>query len=130
MGASGLSAAAVLHVYWLIGGRRASTNVIPTTDGQPNLRPGPLATAAVAAALLAAARLYTGASLERRPRWLFRTGTTRAAAILAMRAVGDGRQLGFTKTTRHTPFAHLDTTVLSPICAALAIAGFVAALSP
>ena len=96
----------------------------PTTGEQLNFRPGRSTTAAVAVALVTAAGLYTGASLERRPRWLFRTGAAGAATVLAARAIGDGRHLGVTKTNRDSAFARLDTMVLTPVCAALAIAGF------
>jgi hypothetical protein len=126
-GGTALAAAAGIHVYWLAGGRLGSARVIPTVDGRPTLRPGPIATAGVAAALAAAATLYAGASLGRRPRWLHRTGALGAAAVLAARAIGDRRRVGFLKTERDGPFARLDTVALSPLCAALAIAGVAAA---
>ena len=126
-GAAALVGAAGMHVYWLAGGRTGSSRVIPTVDGRPTFRPGPIATAGVAVALTAAAALYAGAALEARPRWLHRTGALGAAAVLAARAVGDGRRVGFLKTERDSAFAHLDTAVLSPLCAALAAAGVAAA---
>jgi hypothetical protein len=128
VGATGLASASLLHVYWLAGGRRGGiTRVIPTTDGHPNIRPGPLATTGVATALAAAAALYAGAGLRGRPRWMYRAGTLGAATILAARAIGDRDRLGFFKTERNTDFASLDTAVLSPLCAALGLAGLIAA---
>jgi hypothetical protein len=126
-GAAGLAAAALLHVYWLAGGRRGLADVIPRRDGQPAFRPGPVATAGVAVALASGAALYRGAALGRRPRSLYRTGARGAAIVLAARALGDRRQVGFLKRERNTAFARLDTKVLSPVCAALAVTGFVAA---
>src|SRR3954447_20747676 len=126
-GGTALAAAAVLHLYWLKGGRVGAGRVIPTTDGQPSFQPGPIATGAVAAALGTAAFLYVGAGLGREPRWIYRSGTIGAATVLAIRAVGDGRRVGFLKTERESEFAVLDTKLLSPLCAALAVAGVVAA---
>jgi hypothetical protein len=128
-GGAALAAAALLHLYWLEGGRMGATRVIPTTDGRPNFQPGPIATGAVAAALGTAAYLYVGAGLGREPRWLYRSGALGAAVVLAARAVGDGRRVGFFKTDRDSAFAVLDTRLLTPLCAALAVAGAVAAHS-
>jgi hypothetical protein len=127
IGAATLVAAAGMHGYWLAGGRAGSTKVIPTVEGRPTFRPGPFATALVAAALTAAAALYAGAALGCRPRRVHRIGALGAASVLAARAVGDRRRVGFLKTERDSAFAQLDTAVLSPLCAALAIAGVVAA---
>jgi len=127
VGAAILAGAAGMHVYWLAGGRAGSAAVIPTVDGRPTFRPGPVATAGVAAALTAAATLYAGAALGRRPRRLHRIGALGAASVLAARAVGDRRRVGFLKTERDSAFARLDSAVLSPLCAALAIAGVAAA---
>jgi Protein of unknown function (DUF3995) len=127
LGASGLASASLLHGYWLAGGHRGISRVIPTTDGHPTFRPGPLATAGVATALAAAAALYAGAGLGGEPRWMYRAGTLGAATILAARAIGDRDRLGFFKTERSTHFARLDTAVLSPLCAALSCAGLIAA---
>ena len=130
LGAATLAGAAGMHVYWLAGGRVGSARVIPTVEGRPTFRPGPFATAGVAAALTAAAVLYAGAALGRRPRAVHRIGALGAATVLAARAVGDRRRVGFLKTEHDSAFARLDTAVLSPLCAALAIAGVVAASSP
>jgi len=116
-----------MHVYWLAGGRAGSASVIPTVEGRPTFRPGPFATAGVAAALTTAAVLYTGAALGCRPRVVHRIGAVGAATVLAARAVGDRRRVGFLKTEHDSAFARLDTAVLSPLCAALAVAGVVAA---
>ena len=126
-GGTALAAAAVLHLYWLKGGRVGATRVIPTTDGEQSFQPGPIATGAVAAALGTAACLYVGAGLGREPRWLYRSGTIGAATVLAARALGDGRHVGFLKTERESEFAVLDTRLLAPLCAALAAAGAIAA---
>jgi hypothetical protein len=126
-GGTALAAAAALHLYWLAGGRVGATRVVPTTDGERSFQPGPIATATVAAALGAAACLYAGAGLGRDPRWFYRSGTMGAATVLVARALGDGRRVGFLKTERESEFAVLDTKLLAPLCAALAVAGAVAA---
>jgi hypothetical protein len=127
LGAATLAGTAAMHVYWLAGGRAGRARVIPTVEGRPTFQPGPVATAGVAIALTSAAALYSGAALGRRPRAIHRIGTLGAAAVLAARAVGDRRRVGFLKTERDSAFARLDTAVLSPLCAALAVAGVVGA---
>jgi hypothetical protein len=125
---SALLVASALHLYWLCGGRRGRNVVIPTRDGRPVMSPGPGATVAVAALLAAAGGSYIGAARRWRPVWLHRLATAGAGAVLAARAVGDGRTMGFTKVIKRTPFARLDTRVLSPLCTCLGAAGVIGAL--
>jgi hypothetical protein len=126
-GAATLTGAAGMHLYWLAGGRAGSARVIPTVDGRPTFRPSPIGTAGVVVALTAAAALYAGSALGSRPRLFHRTGALGAATVLAARAIGDRRRVGFLKTERDSAFARLDTAVLSPLCVALALSGLAAA---
>lgn len=125
------SGAAAMHVLWAAGGgARSMRLVIPTDpDGTTRFRPGPLATLGVAGALTTFAIGLAGLSgLVEAPttavRWLVGAGT----AILALRAIGDGRYTGFTKRVRSTAFARRDDLAFTPAVVLLAIAG-VAALS-
>ncbi len=125
-GAVGLVLAflAAMHLYWLARGSRDLGAVVPEVDGKPAFRPGPGSTLAVAALLLAAAALVTlcaGIWTLPVPGWLPRIGTWGVAAVLAARAVGDFRLVGFFKRVRGTEFARRDSRLYTPLCAALAI---------
>ncbi len=113
-----------MHLYWLVGGRRGLSVAVPEVGGAPAFRPGPGLTIAVAALLLAAAGLVTlcaGLWTLPVPGWVPRVGTWGVAAVLAARAIGDFRLVGFFKRVRGTEFARRDSRFYSPLCAALAV---------
>ncbi|KER70506.1 MULTISPECIES: DUF3995 domain-containing protein [Burkholderia] len=119
-----LSAIALIHVYWALGGRRGKGAAIPEQDGVPLLRPTAIGTLAVAAALLGGACVVAA-----RAGWLglnpYHGAITFAvvalALIFAVRAVGDFRYVGFFKRIRGSRFARMDSLYYSPLCAALAL---------
>lgn len=121
------AAAALLHLYWVFGGRWGLDRVIPQTkEGQPLFRPGPLATLAVVGCLVAYGAVIVMTS-RGGPPWAW--GTTAVAfAILTARAVGDGRQVGFSKTNRKTAFAQADDAIFTPLVVVLALGAAVALL--
>ena len=127
VGAAVLAALSGLHLYWAAGGRRGHHAVVPTSDGRPLIAPSTAATVAVAAALATASGLYAGATARWEPRWLYRIGTIGAATVLAARAIGDRRRIGFLKRSRDSAFARRDTYLYSPLCTFLAVAGATAA---
>lgn len=114
-----------LHVFWALGGRIGQAVAVPERNGKPAFKPGPVATFAVAVALVIAALLVAAQC-----GWVvlpLSAGTVRLLVWLivvafAARAVGDFRYVGFFKRVRDTRFARLDTRVFSPLCAALALA--------
>ncbi|HEX5005033.1 MAG TPA: DUF3995 domain-containing protein [Gemmatimonadales bacterium] len=122
-----------LHLAWAAGFRGGSVAVLPTRDGQAVLRPGP-GSALVVAALLAAAALLVlqrgglvGALI---PPAVAGAGIWTVAAVMAARAIGDRRYVGFLKSVTDSPFARMDTRWYSPIALALGIGtGLVAWLS-
>jgi len=122
-GAAVLGGVSVLHLYWAAGGRRGQHAGIPTSDGRALMAPSTAATVAVAAVLATACGLYVGATARWEPRWVYSIGTTGAAAVLAARAIGDRRYIGFLKRSRDSAFARRDTYLYSPLCAVLAVAG-------
>ncbi len=126
-GAAVLAAVSALHVYWAAGGRRGQHAVVPTSDGRPMLAPSTAATVVVATALATASGLYVGATARWEPRWLYRVGAIGAATVLAARAIGDRRYIGFLKRSRDSAFARRDTYLYSPLCAFLAVSGATAA---
>ena len=132
--ASGLIAIFValsaLHVFWAAGGRTGGAAAIPRHAGRALLRPSPLSTLAVAAALVAAA-LVTAAAAG----WLGRGAPLRIgrplayllALVFALRAVGEFRYVGFFKTMGDEPFRSWDTWLFSPLCLAIGAAAFLVA---
>ena len=128
VGAATLVGAAGMHLYWLAGGRVGRARVIPTIAGRPTSAPARSPPPPYAAALTAAATLYAGAALGRGPR-----GVTRIGALGAASCPRCSRRRGPSSSrlpeggARAGDFARLDTAVLSPLCAALAIAGVMAA---
>lgn len=117
--------AAGLHLVWATGRARTSAAAaLPTApDGSAVLRsPSTAITVAVALALTiyagALAALLLGASVP-----LARVVVAGAVVVLAVRAAGDGRYVGFSKRVRSTAFARLDDAIYTPIAASLAIGG-------
>lgn len=113
---------ALLHCYWLLGGRMGVLAAIPEIDGKPAFLPSATATFVVALGLALCALLLAAASgLVSLPvphsvlSWLTRA----LALVLLLRAIGDFRLVGFFKRIRSSRFAHLDTVLYSPLCVAL-----------
>jgi len=112
--------AAGLHLYWAFGGRRGLRAAVPERpDGRPAFEPGPLACLAVTVALLAFAGLLGWATLATSPWWV-EAALGVATALLALRAIGDGRQVGFSKSNRRTRFARADDALYTPLVVLLA----------
>lgn len=106
---------ALLHFYWALRGvgAGAGSAAIPEVEGAPAFRPSKAATAAVGLVLL-----FTAAIVLLRIEPLLYG----AAAVLALRAVGDFRLVGFFKRVRGSRFSRLDTLLYSPLCLALGLA--------
>jgi len=123
-------ALAALHVFWAAGGHAGGGAAIPRTAGRALFTPSPLATLAVAGALVAAA-LVTGAAAG----WLGRGAPLRVgrplayalAVVFALRAMGDFRYVGFFKSLGDDPFRSWDTWLFSPLCLLIALAALTVA---
>ncbi len=116
---------ALLHLYWAFGGGTGMRAAVPQVGQVPAFRPTPVATAAVAFALFAAAATVAavgGMIATPGPRWMPKAAALVLAAILLARAVGDFRLVGFFKSNREGRFAELDTILYSPLCVALGLA--------
>jgi hypothetical protein len=110
---------ALLHVYWAMGGRRGGAAAVPREDGQPTLRPGRLATFAVAFALVVCAALllcWLDVLPLIAPRGFVRTGIGLLATVMLLRAIGDFRYIGLFKTRGDGPFRRMDTMLYTPLC--------------
>ncbi|NOK62421.1 MAG: DUF3995 domain-containing protein [Chloroflexi bacterium AL-W] len=115
-----------LHVFWAFGGRWGISAAIPTVEpgDQRLFTPSPLATLAVAMALLVASLLVllrADILSIMLPSWIPRLGVWSLAMVFALRAIGDFRYVGFFKRVRQTTFARMDTQFYSPLCVLLAV---------
>lgn len=102
---------ALLHFYWVMGGRMGVIAAIPEIDGRPAFLPSATATFVVAIGLgLCALLLAATSGLFSLPvphsllSWLTRA----LALVLLLRAIGDFRLVGFFKRIRGSRFARLD----------------------
>lgn len=118
------AAAALVHLAWAAGrlGTWAATAVPTRADGTSLFAPSPLTTLAVAASLSVFAFALVALAVD--PTSLVaRVLVAGASVVLAIRAIGDGRYVGFTKRLRSTAFGRRDDAVFTPLVAALAIGG-------
>ncbi|MEQ9500796.1 MAG: DUF3995 domain-containing protein [Deltaproteobacteria bacterium] len=126
-----LIAIAMLHVYWAAGGRWAIEGAVPFLDRKPRFVPGRLATIAVAVALggLAVAVL-AAAEVVALPvsSSLAKTLVALGGAAFVLRAIGEGRYVGFFKRRGGTLFARRDTAIYTPLCVFLGFASFAVVL--
>jgi hypothetical protein len=119
--------AGLVHVYWAFGGRWMWDRVFPThRDGRELKAPGRWLTLAVAVLIAGFGSLVAVAATDTSPtvvRWLVACG----ALVLAIRAIGDGKVSGFTKSERSTAFGRADDRIFTPLVVLLAM-GSVGAL--
>ncbi|MGL5811114.1 MAG: DUF3995 domain-containing protein [Nocardioides sp.] len=114
-----LVALAALHVWWAVGGTWMLDRALPPI-AEGGFRPGRWLTLAVAAALAVFGVLVALAGLgeDAAPlRWLLAAGIL----TLALRAVGDTKVAGFTKTVRDTAFGRADDRYFTPLVVFLAL---------
>jgi hypothetical protein len=131
-GAAVMFLLAALHAYWAAGGRRGSAVAVPSMEGQAAFSPGPIATIAVAALLLAAALVLLGrmgSFGQSLPRWFFATGAWTIASVFAARVIGDFRWFGIFRRVNDTSFAWWDARLYIPLSAFLAIAAAMVAFN-
>ena len=115
-----LAAAAILHVWWAFGGAWGLDAALPRDpDSTSEFSPGPALTLLVALLLVVGAGIV-GWVMVGAPtivRWM----AIAAAAVFAIRAIGDTKVAGFTKTMRGTTFSQADDRFFTPLCVFLAL---------
>ncbi|MCH9682454.1 MAG: DUF3995 domain-containing protein [Deltaproteobacteria bacterium] len=126
--AAALCAVGVLHLLWAVGLRAGMDAALPTDDnGTLLLRPPSWLTAMVAFALLttatAFAALASGVEL-----FGLHAVVIAATVVFGVRAAGDGRYVGFTKTHRTSRFGRLDDLLYTPLSVLFALGGTAALL--
>jgi len=124
-----LIAAAAVHIYWAFGGTWGLAAALPELPGtSKQFRPGPVATLAVAGALLTFAGLVIAVVTGSDPSWM-RWLVGAGIAVLTIRAIGDGKVAGFTKEIRDTDFGKADDRVFTPLCVFLSLGAAAALLA-
>lgn len=115
-------ALAALHTYWAFGGNFGHGSAIPTVQGQPTFTPSFWMTMAVASALfLVAVALLTITSSLAWLRLPSMAAIIFTSLVLALRAMGDFKLVGFFKLQSESRFAQMDTWLYSPLCLVLAV---------
>ncbi|MEM1032096.1 MAG: DUF3995 domain-containing protein [Myxococcota bacterium] len=127
-----LAALAAIHVYWAGGGRWGLAYAVPSRPTEaggehPVFIPPRTATFVVAAALASSAVVPLAAvdlvplPLLLPPVWT-RGALAAMAIVFSLRALGEGRYVGLTKSVVGTTFATWDRRLYTPLCAAMAVA--------
>lgn len=115
-----LTAAAILHAWWAFGGTWGFNTALPVDpDSTSKFSPGPALTLLVAILLVVGASVvgWVMAGAPAFVRWMAIT----AATVFAIRAIGDTKVAGFTKTVRGTTFAEADDRFFTPLCVFLSL---------
>lgn len=120
VGAVMLLMAAGVHVYWATGGRWMLDVAVPVDPSGRGRTPGPALTLLVAGALVAFAVLVSAAAAEVGPS-LVRPLVWAGVAVFAVRAVGDTKTAGFSKSDHSTAFAQADDQWFTPIIVFIAL---------
>ncbi len=117
-----------LHFYWAFGGRWGGKGAFPEIKSEKPIRPSKLATALVAFVFLFFASIYL-VKVQllniQYPTFITQYGIWILAGIFIVRAIGEFRYIGFTKTIKNSFFAELDTKYYSPLCLFLGLSSII-----
>jgi hypothetical protein len=111
----------MLHVFWAFGGSWGVNSALPTIDDSksPVIRPRTLGTFFIGflcffASVLLFVQIDLFAVIKSSPlsKWLCIAG----GIVFLLRAIGEGKYVGFFKKIKHTRFAKQDTAFYSPLC--------------
>lgn len=121
--------AAFVHVYWALGGQWMSDVAVPSDrSGQQAFQPGRTMTLGVAAALVVFAGLVLAAAGDAGPP-LIRTLVWIGVGVFTLRAIGDTKTAGFTKSNHSSAFARADDRWFTPIIVFVALGATAAVLA-
>lgn len=108
-----------IHLYWLVGGQWAVDAAVPSApNGEKVFHPGPLATLAVAVALILFALsdllyggyIHTGVPVQKQ-----KYVVAAIAAVFFLRVIGDFKYIGIFKRYGDSGFAKRDTWIYIPL---------------
>lgn len=122
----------MLHVFWAFGGSWGVNSVLPTNDDDsklPVLQPRRIGTVFIgllcffaSVLLLVQIDLFSVIKTSPFSKWLCIAG----GIIFLLRAIGEGKYVGFFKKIKHTRFAKQDTAFYSPLCVWISLIFFLA----
>lgn len=117
-----------IHFYWASGGKWGIDSAIPTTgESIKAFKPPVIATIIVGMGLLSFALFYM-TRIEvfstKLPSWLISYAGWILPSLFLLRTIGDFKHVGLFKKIKSTKFAKADSKYFIPLCAFLAIAGF------
>lgn len=118
---------AIIHIYWGLGGRKGFARAYPTTnEGKRVLNPKPVSCYLVSIVLMVAA-VFTGleSQIFTMPvnRNIVHYGVLTMSVIFILRAIGDFKYVGFSKSIKNTEFGRLDSYYYSPLVLAIGLIG-------
>jgi len=118
-----------LHFYWAFGGKWGIDSAIPTKDENIQaLKPPTIATIIVGIGLLLFSLFYM-ARIEfftvKLSSWLHLYIGWILPSIFLLRVIGDFKYVGLFKKVKMTKFAKSDTKYFIPLCAFIAVSGFI-----
>jgi hypothetical protein len=120
---------ALIHFYWLFGGKWGLKEAIPTKeDGTPNIKPPKIATLIVGCglALLGIFYLIKASILTVYvPNWVIGYGSWIIPSIFILRAIGEFKYVGLFKKIKDTTFGKADTKIFVPLCLTIGIIGLI-----
>ncbi|WP_420577387.1 DUF3995 domain-containing protein [Ekhidna sp.] len=118
-----------IHFSWALGGTWGFETALPTTeDGKRVLNPKKIDSAIVGAGLLFFGMFYlikTDHISLGLPEWVLVVAGWLIPSIFLLRAIGDFKYVGFFKKVSTTDFAKNDSRFFSPLCAGIALVGFI-----
>ncbi|TMM58703.1 DUF3995 domain-containing protein [Maribacter algarum] len=118
-----------IHFYWAFGGKWGIDAAIPTNDESIQaLKPPIIATIIVGIGLLFFSLFYMiriEVFTAKLPSWLPLYAGWILPSIFLLRVIGDFKYVGLLKKIKMTKFAKSDTKYFIPLCAFLALAGFI-----
>lgn len=121
-----LSLIALLHFYWVFGGKWALKDALPqNANGENVLRPGQYKSSIIPTILVAVGLLFFALiALEKGrltnhnlPYWL----SYLVSAIFGLRALGDFHYFGLFRRIKGTGFAYKDRQIYTPLCIILSL---------
>jgi hypothetical protein len=111
----------ILHVFWAFGGSWGVNAALPTDEDSksPVLQPRMAGTLFIGllcffSSVLLLVQIDLFAVIKSSPlsKWLCIAG----GIVFLLRAIGEGKYVGFFKKIKHTGFAKQDTAFYSPLC--------------
>lgn len=124
----------ILHVFWAFGWNWGIHAALPTIEDSklPVLRPGMLGTLFVALlCFFASVLLLVQIDLLTviKPSPLTKGLCIAGGIVFLLRAIGEGKYVGFFKKVKHTRFAKQDTAFYSPLCVWMSFAFLLASFT-